>query len=264
MMGPRWTLAAVLLAATATACTTDATGPVVIDDPWEGALEAGKTLEIKGVNGRIEAGRASGETAHVSFRKQGTHDDPNEVRIDVVTHSGGVTICAVYPTPSGEPPNVCEPGLGGRMNVEDNDVSVDFTIELPEGVDLKVLNVNGDVEAEGIRSNAFLTTVNGDVRLSTSELGTGTTVNGDIDASLGLSDFDRDLSFVTVNGNVTVTLRASVNARVTCTTVNGTLSSDFTMMTDPNARTMTETLGSGGSSISLTAVNGDVRVRRAT
>ena len=83
-MRTRYMLAAAFLAATATACTTDATGPIVIDDPWEGTLAAGKALEIKGINGRIVAGPASGEVTHVSFAKRGTDDDPNDVRIDVI------------------------------------------------------------------------------------------------------------------------------------------------------------------------------------
>ena len=47
--------------------------------------------------------------------KRATRDNPESVRIDVVPHAGGVTICAVYPSRSGARPNECAPGNAGRM-----------------------------------------------------------------------------------------------------------------------------------------------------
>jgi hypothetical protein len=41
--------------------------------------------------------------------KHGRRSDPAEVEIEVVEHAGGVTICAVYPSP-GSRPNECRQG----------------------------------------------------------------------------------------------------------------------------------------------------------
>jgi hypothetical protein len=68
------------------------------DFNWSGRLAPGQTLEIKGVNGWVRAERASGVEAQVTANKTGRRSDPDSVRIQVVPHADGVTICAVYPS----------------------------------------------------------------------------------------------------------------------------------------------------------------------
>src|SRR5215813_12617540 len=77
------------------------------DFNWHKALAAGKTIEIVGVNGSIDASGTSAGEVEVSATKRGRKSDPESVRIDVVEHADGVTICAVYPTPRGEAENEC-------------------------------------------------------------------------------------------------------------------------------------------------------------
>jgi hypothetical protein len=251
-----------LLASTALTACSDATGPDVITSDWEGFIETGDAIEIKGVNGRIEAFPTSDESVRVTTTKRGLADDPDLVRLEVLTHSEGVTICAVYPPPPGEPTNECAPGLAGRMNVQNNDVEVDFTVHVPEGVDFVARDVNGPVRAEGLLSDSYVYTVNGDATVTTSGLGEAMTVNGSVRGSLGLTSWNGELTFATVNGNVTVELPAGVNARVTSSTVSGTLSSEFGG-TQSGPGSLVETLGTGGGSLILSTVNGNVRLERA-
>src|SRR6188508_707123 len=114
---------------------------------WQGKLAAGKTLEIKGVNGsiRVETG---GDQVELVAMRRGRRNDPTEVRIVAVEHAGGTTVCAVYPSTDGR--NECAPGDGGRMNVKNNDVNVDFTVKVPKGVKVVARTVNGEVEAAGL------------------------------------------------------------------------------------------------------------------
>lgn len=250
-----------LVVATALAACGDATGPELITSDWEGLIDLGDAIEIKGVNGRIEAFPTNGQSVRVTTTKRGLADDPALVRLEVVTHPGGVTICAVYPSPPGEPPNECAPGLAGRMNVENNDVEVDFTVLVPEGVDFVARDVNGPVRAEGLLSDSYVYTVNGDATVATSGLGEAMTVNGSVWGSLSLTSWDGEITFATVNGNVTVELPAAVNAHITSSTVNGTLSSEFGgTQSGPGA--ISETLGTGGGRLILSAVNGNVRLER--
>ncbi len=254
--------ALVLLLSAAVAVCSDATGPDLIASDWEGRIDVGDAIEIKGVNGRIEAFPTDGELVRVITTKRGFADDPALVRLEVVTHSGGVTICAVYPSPPAEPPNECAPGLDGRMNVQNNDVEVDFTVHVPEGVDFVARDVNGPVRAEGLLSNSYVYTVNGDATVTTSGLGEAMTVNGSVWGSLSLTSWEGELTFAAVNGNVTVELPAAVNAHVTSSTVSGTLSSEFGG-TQSGPGTLIETLGTGGGSLILSTVNGSVRLERA-
>src|SRR3954471_835580 len=50
------------------------------------ALAAGRTLEIRGVNGNVSAEPASGGEFEVVATKRARRSDPDEVRIEVVRH----------------------------------------------------------------------------------------------------------------------------------------------------------------------------------
>ena len=132
-------------------------------------MQAGQTLEIRGVNGSILATASPDGTARVTADKNGNNSPESSVTFEVVTHSGGVTICAMYPDVSGEPDNECVPG-GGQMTVRDNDVVVTFDVQVPEGVGLIEWTVNGNVRATAVRSEVVGFTVNGDASISTTDL----------------------------------------------------------------------------------------------
>ena len=184
--------------------------PVAAQDfAWNGTVPAGQVIEIKGINGDIQAVAASGGQVRVTAVKEADDDDPEEVRIEVVEHAGGVTICAVYPARRGREPNECRPGSGGRNSSHDNDVEVDFRVEVPRGVRLVARTVNGDVEAASIAADVDARTVNGDVRVSTDGVARAGTVNGSLDVAMGRSDWSDELEFRTVNGGITVRIAGS-------------------------------------------------------
>lgn len=243
------------------ACSDDPFGPRSQRFSWSGTFAPGEQLEIKGVNGHVIAMRANGPVADVSVLKSGRHDDPAAVRIEVVEHAGGVTICAVYPDVPGDPPNECAPGDAGRLSARDNDVRVTFTIEVPAGVDYTVQTVNGAIEAEGLESDISATTVNGSIRLATTAIATASAVNGSITATIGSTDWDRDLSFATVNGDVSVEIPAGANAEAELITVNGNASCEFALHRASH-RHLSGRIGAGGHRVMLSSVNGNVRLRR--
>jgi len=234
------------------------------DFRWSGAVSSGKVLEIKGINGGIEAGPASGSEVEVVARKSGRRSDPSQVEIKVVEHGEGVTICAVYPTPSDGRPNECRPGSGGRMNTRDNDVKVDFTVRVPEGVRFVGRTVNGTVEAAGLTADAEVYSVNGGVTVTSSGLARAETVNGSITAAMGRADWSGPLELKTVNGSITVELPASTSARVQASTVNGGIDTDFPLTVTGRfgPRHVSGTIGSGGRDLTLATVNGGIHIRR--
>lgn len=230
-------------------------------DPWSwrGRVAEGRVIEIRGVNGTITAERASGAEVQVSARKTARDDDPDDVRIEVVEHEGGVTICAVYPGRN----NRCAPG-GGRNNVQDNDVRVDFTVRVPAGVRFDGHSVNGDVEARSLAGPVEIETVNGDVRLeTTSGEASARTVNGGVTARVGGSGTGR-LSFRTVNGGITLTLPQGLSAELEAETVNGSIDSDFPIQVQGRLtpRRLSGTIGQGGRLLRAETVNGSIRLRR--
>ena len=230
---------------------------------WTGTLEPGRTLEVKDVKGDVIVERALGDVIEVTATARARRSDASEVRVDVVEHAAGVTICAVYPTPRGRRENYCAPGSGGRMNSRDNDTQVEFRIRLPDGVRLTGRTVNGDVKALGLASDVVLSTVNGDVDVSTTGYAEASTVNGSIDARIGQMNSWGGLSFETVNGSVTLDLPDDVDADLDARWVNGDLDSSLPLRIEGrlSRRRIQGMLGDGGPKISVSTVNGSIRIR---
>jgi hypothetical protein len=255
------------LAVSLAALTVLATPLLAQDFHWAGALAAGKRLEVKGVNGSIRATLASGTEAVVDARKTARRSDPDEVKIVAVPFDGGVTICAVYPTGRhARRENSCEPGESWHSSTDDNDVTVDFTVRVPAGVVFNGETVNGDVDAQGLKSDTQVRTVNGSIDVSTTGLAEGSTVNGSIRAAMGRADWTDEMRFSTVNGGITLTLPADVSTEVRAQTVNGEMESDFplTVTGKFGPRRLRGTIGNGGRELELETVNGSIRLRKAT
>jgi Toastrack DUF4097 len=234
------------------------------DFAWHGHLAAGQTLTIRGVNGDIEALPASGGDVEVTAVKQARRSDPDEVKIEVVPGDDGVTICAVYPGRYRGEDNECLPGGGGHNDTHDNDTQVDFTVHVPRGVNFAGRTVNGDVRASSLESNVSAHSVNGGVDVSTTGYAEGSSVNGDVRATLGRADWTGTLEFRSVNGEVTVVLPAGVGADVTASTVNGSIDTDFPLTVQGrfSARRLHGTIGAGGRQLKLDTVNGSIALKR--
>lgn len=245
---------------------TIAAAPLTAQDTWTltRAVPAGQSIEIKGINGAIRAVPATGSEVRVTATKTARRSNPDDVRFEVIEHAGGVTICAMYPNPSGRQPNECRAGSGGRMNVQNNDVRVAFEVQVPRGVNFIGRTVNGDIDATGIAAAARGTTVNGDVTMDATGVAHGSTVNGNIIVSMGRSDWTDRLEFETVNGRIEVTFASDINATVTASTVNGNINTDFPLEVRGRfgPKRVTGTIGSGGRELVLSTVNGSIALRR--
>lgn len=257
------------------------TVPAVVAQPtdfrWSGQIQRGKAVEIKGVNGSVRAEFSSGNQVEVTAVKTARRSDVNSVSVQVVQEDGNVTVCAVYPTPDRRrdprnssrserdyQPNACRPGSAGHMNVDDNDVRVDFTVKVPVGVRFFGKTVNGNIDATALRADAAVETVNGTITLETTGTGSAVTVNGSIDASMGASTWTEPLEFRTVNGSITLRLPKDVNANVHAGMMSGGFESDFPLMVKSfggRNRHVDGTIGKGGRDLDLHTVNGRIRLQ---
>ncbi|HEX8291467.1 MAG TPA: DUF4097 family beta strand repeat-containing protein [Pyrinomonadaceae bacterium] len=232
---------------------------------WREPLAAGRTIEIRGINGNVSAEPSAGGEVEVVAVKSARRSDPDEVRIEVVRHAGGVLICAVYPNAGGEP-NTCEPN-NSRSHVRDNDTSVNFTVRVPAGVNFNGRTVNGEVRALDLGADVDAKTVNGAINVSAAGFARAATVNGSITASMGRADWPSGLEFKTVNGSINLTLPASLSARVEAKTLNGEITTDFPMTVTGSfsRRRLSGAIGGGGDrQLTLETVNGSVQIRRAS
>lgn len=241
---------------------------------WSGRLGPGKMIEIKGINGDIEAEAATGSEVEVVANKHSRKSDVNTVTIKVVEHAAGVTICAVYKTEDLSQSTPCEPGGGGegnnkttseRISINNNDVAVDFRVKVPAGVDFVGQTINGELSANTLASNVVGRTVNGSIRISTSGYARAKTVNGGISASVGNANWPGSLEFKTVNGEIVLDLPATINTSIEASTFNGEISSDFPLnvLGKFSRKKVTGTIGAGGRDLILKTLNGNIHLRRA-
>ena len=240
-------------------------GPRGTDYDWNWRLAPGQTIEIEGVNGAIRAAGSAGKDVVVHAHKHARHSDPDQVTVEVIEHADGITLCVRYPDVRGQGPNTCAPQGHSHMNTRDNDVSVDFDVQVPAGVLLAARTVNGEVEARGLAADAEAQTVNGSVTLETRGRAEASTVNGSVHAWMGPLGGTGSLDFSTVNGSITLELPEDAGAEVTARNVNGGIETDFPITIRRAGfvgHRLSGTIGSGGPRLDLSTVNGSIRLKR--
>ncbi len=256
------------------------------DFRWSGRIARGKTIEIAGLLGDVRAEHTSGDRVEVVGRRLG--DDADQVRIEVVEQADGdVLICTIYPTRErssnrasrsergrSDDDGPCRNGHSGELSLDADEARVDFTVRVPEGVQLAARTVDGDIEATGLRSPVDAASVSGSVRVSTTATARAATVSGNVDATFGQADGD-DMEFVSVSGNVVVRVPSSMGAQVEARTLSGDIESDFDLDMGPGDRATrrgglhieigkqaTGTIGRGGPELNVNTVSGDIRLLR--
>ncbi|HKQ53709.1 MAG TPA: DUF4097 family beta strand repeat-containing protein [Pyrinomonadaceae bacterium] len=233
---------------------------------WSGRVAPGQTVEVRGINGGLSAEPSGGNEVEVTAVKSARRSDTREVEIRVVEHAGGVLICALYPSAEPTSSQRCMPDEGDNVNIKNNDVTVEFKVRVPRGVNFRGRTVNGNIETGALGGDVEVKTVNGSINVTAAGVASAKTVNGSITARLGRADWNAELDFKTVNGAITLDLPADLNAEVTAKTQNGEITTDFpmTLLGRISCRQLNGTIGSGGRSLSLKTVNGSIQLRRAS
>lgn len=234
---------------------------------WDRPMGTGDLLEVEGITGDIRTVLSPDGIARVTAEKRGRSRDFEEVQIVVEEHRDGVTICAHYgyhddPIEDCDHHDHDDRRHRGGNNI---DVSVEFEVQVPAGVDFEGSMVSGDVRVEGLRSDVTATSVSGDVEVSTTGVARASTVSGSIDVEMGSDDWD-DLDYNTVSGDITVYMPSDIGAEVRFESLSGDLDADFPISMDRSDRRwvgsrVSGTIGDGSRRLSFRTVSGDVRLR---
>ncbi len=230
---------------------------------WKGKLPAENVIEIKDINGHIEAEAASGDEIEVTAEKSGPRAD--EVKIGMVQHSDGITFCVVLP--GMDEHGRCDQNDHGHLWSRDGDkVKVNFHVRVPENIRFSGENVNGDVRAEGMGRFVRATSVNGSVRVSTKSWAELSSVNGSVEGRMGSANWTGTLKIETVNGSIRLELPGDLSADVSFRSVNGKLESDFplTIQGSFGGHSLHGRVGSGGRDLKLETVNGSAELKRSS
>lgn len=231
---------------------------------FSGALAAGRTVHIHNINGEITVTRGTGDGLEIRAEKRWRRGDPEDVRIvQVAGANGDVIVCALW-----NDAECTEDGIRSRRRGswnDRNDVAVEFTLRVPDGVHVDLNTVNGGVTAEGLTGLVDASTVNGSITArSTGGPVHAKTVNGSIRATMGAMGRD-DLRYETVNGAITLELPADANAELDLSTVNGGVSTDFPVAVQGSIsrKRLRGTVGDGGRLLQASTVNGGITLKRA-
>lgn len=233
---------------------------------WSGPVAAGRTLYLKNLNGGVTVERASGREVEIEARKRVRRGDPEFVRITVTrSDDGDVVACGLWgPEASCDERDYRSRNDNRGWSTRNNEISVEFTVRVPEGVRLDLSTVNGTLDIDGATDAVKVSTVNGAIRASS--LGgpvTANTVNGSITVRMGDAGRE-DLRYSTVNGSITIEVPDGLDADLQMSTVNGSIDSDFplTLRGRINPKSIRATIGDGGRALVASTVNGSVRLRR--
>lgn len=234
---------------------------------WTGRAVEGQWIFVRNLNGNVRMEATGGNQIEVRAIKRWRRGDPDAVRIQVARYGPGdrdVVVCALWGSES-----VCREdeyrnrGSGNRSR--SNDVSVEFIVAVPRGLNLRSETVNGSVNISGATGQVRANSVNGNINAtSTGGPVVARAVNGNVHATMGSARGSDDLSYTSVNGNVLVEFSGDLDAELEMSTVNGGFETNFPLALKGriNPRHIRATLGKGGRQVKLSTVNGNVELKR--
>lgn len=250
-----------LLAAALVACSPDA--PPTVHFAWQGSIGEAGWVRVRNLNGKVQVLRSPDARVTVGATVRTGGRQPRWVRD---SSAAGVTLCVTFD--GGD--DCARLSSGGRSAFRQlwamvagsgGPSDVRYTLYVPVDAGVDVETVNGSVEIESVLREARVRTVNGAIRATARATGfDARTVNGSVEATLDLAG-TQPVAIETVNGSVTAEFPAVLAGEVSLQTVNGRLASDFAL-TAEGKKSMRGTVGGGGRTVSLKAVNGSVALRR--
>jgi hypothetical protein len=245
------------------------------------AMPAGagrRTLEIDNVWGSIEVvGVASDQvqlTVNKSIRAESKgkiEQAKKEVTLDVTQQADALKLYV-------NGPFRCNCHDCGRSRDDDGYVvKMDFQVQVPRDVDIKIKTVNeGRVSVRDINGSFLVRNVNGDIQIrNIAGSGTARTVNGPVKVSFRQNPREAS-DFETVNGAIELQFARDLSADFRFKTFNGGIYSDFPVTALPVQGMQEEHHGAkvvfradrytgarinaGGPQIKVENLNGDIRI----
>ena len=237
-----------------------------------------KSLEIDNVFGSIEVSGGASDQVQLVVKKTIRAESKDkleqarkEVTLDITQQEGALKLYVNGPFRCQCPDCVSFHGDEGYV------VKMDFQLQVPRDIDVKVKTVNeGHVLVRNVSGSFLVRNVNGDIEMdNVAGSGTARTVNGPVKVSFRQNPRENS-DFRTVNGNVDLRFAHDLSADFRFKSFNGGVYSDFPVTTLPVHAIQEEHRGgrvvfradrytgarvnSGGPEIKIENLNGDIRI----
>jgi DUF4097 and DUF4098 domain-containing protein YvlB len=241
--------AAFWLTLMATVIAVSAAAQVTQDFHRTVPLSSTGRVSLENINGNVTiTGWERNDVQIDAVKKARDQQKLDEARIEVDDSTDSVHIKTKYPE--------------GHTN--NNPATVTYELHVPRMARLDHLDlVNGSLEISKVSGEIDANLVNGktDLRDLSGRL-TISAVNGTITANFRTLDNVKEIHLKSVNGAVNLGLPASPNAEVSVSTVNGGITTDYPLQVKGRfmGHHLDGTLGSGGTHIEISNVNGSVRI----
>jgi hypothetical protein len=218
-------------------------------------LKPGARIEVQGINGRVEIQTSDTKTAEVYVRRTG--DSPSSLRRRELTVELTDDVLLVRSKQN---------HVGFWDHLFGHNPKEEVVIKAPLQIALALKGINGPVTTGEIDGTIEARGINGRVELGqaseSAEIGG---INGSV--VLALNNLgERGATLKGINGGIELRLASGLNADLTARGMNGNVRSDIPDVTidkeEPGSRYSAH-IGSGGAPITLSGINGNVRLTRA-
>lgn len=215
-------------------------------------------IELDNINGDVHVSSWDRNEVKVDAVKYAdTKERLDEAKIEVDASKDSVSIRTKYP----------DHDHNWTWGSHNNPASVEYTLTVPRTASLDEIKlINGALDINGISGEVRASCING--RLEARDLSGRaklSTINGRMDARFSqLSHKDVELN--SVNGGLEVTIPSDSNAEIEASTVSGGISNDFGLHVSRHmvGNSLHGELGSGGTRIKASNVNGHIEIRHAS
>ena len=212
-------------------------------------LSAGARVEVRGINGTVDIETSSGNTAEVHIvRSARSREDLSYGRI-IVEHTANSLIIRRE--------NEKE---SGSRNVRQR-----ATIKLPRQVDLNVSGVNGRTTIGEVDGPVRVSGINGKVDVAQAVGYSDISgINGQVKINISQLG-ERGIRVSGVNGGVELRFNEDLNADLEVIGINGSVNTDVanvTVMGKFSRQNFRAKIGSGGTPIVVTGINGSLKLGR--
>ena len=214
-------------------------------------LAAGARVEVQAINGSVEIATAPGATAEVNIiRSARTREDLDYHKVLVEQTGTSLTVRGEKHT-----------GYSDHRDVRQRVV-----LSLPRQIDLGVSGINGRVGVGEIDGPVRLSGINGRVEVAQAVGYSNISgINGRVKVTISRLG-EQGIHVSGVNGGVELFFSDDLNADLDVTGINGSVNADVanvTVVGKVDRQNFHAKIGSGGSPIKVSGVNGHVKLTRA-